>query len=1145
MLSTEQLEVLLEKEDLRPDDLKDLKISSSHKSSVSGLTHIYLQQHFENIPINGAVASLHIDEREKIVHFTNSLVGNISKKINKTTPTLTKTKATESVLAFIQKKLREENTGGGFIKNNKEQVNTSTSDMIASAKLIFEVIDDDNLRLSWNFETFIHHQKYSVSVDTETGAILKNRNYTLSCAFEHQELSHECASHPANRFPKPLKTNTEEVPLFRGLRGAKTPKASAFLKTTAAFPGQYNIFPRTTESPLYGGRSLKTGCDLVDAVASPHGWHDSDGDVNTIEYDYTRSNNVYAFYAEQGTAAEPDPEKITRVALTGTYAFGNVPIPASSSLNFNYTNSLVSLDAKDFLEDAVTNLFVMNNICHDVFFHYGFTESAGNFQETNYTGTGTGGDEILARAQDEDGAILNTATFSPTAEGASPSMRIHLWTTDTPNEKAGDFDNLVITHEYGHGVSFRLVGGPNNINCLSNFEQGGEGWSDFFGLLMTMKDHNGNGTIDKDVLGEGIRGVGTYLLNQGANERGFRPEYYNFEMDENIANANGLTYGQVNSLAFPHGVGFLWCTMLWDMTMELIEIHGFHENIYDSNNNAGNIRAMKIVMEALKMTPCEPSFVDMRNAIISANNTLYGNGDETLLWEVFSRRGLGFNAAAGGNENFDMPTLSISKTVDKAEAQTGDQITYTITAKNDAPVSLTNVVITDDYSAALTVNSISNNGSASGNTITWPAVSLAKGASITRTFTSTITATDGTETIYDEPIEFNAPPGFVSLGSWLVSEGYANPNSSSTKFWYQSNPASASESSLVLNLDFSSITYDKKFLSFWHYLNMEPTLDGGVVEVFNNGAWEDLGPKMIQNGYNSFILDALPTPIGVPVPTSSLSGQKAFSGYSDYIQTIIDLSDFGDVLQVRFRFSSSPSTNQNSCHNGFCEGWHLDDFKVFDLDHILNEACATSAQGHNNCGNIGQVGTIYFAGALPVELLNFSATPDRDKIILNWQTASETNNKGFFLQRRTANSSFKNIVWIDGQGNSFDITDYQFLDENVEFNERYFYRLQQVDLTGETTFSKIVDAILLEDVLPDFHFYPNPVKDILTIEFNNLNNDSKTIEIINVQGQILKQYQLSANEFQLIIDTSQLPSEIYFLKTKTKRQIITKRFFKK
>ena len=69
----------------------------------------------------------------------------------------------------------------------------------------------------------------------------------------------------------------------------------------------------------------------------------------------------------------------------------------------------------------------------------------------------------------------------------------------------GDFDNGVIAHEYAHGISNRLTGGPANVGCLSNTEQMGEGWSDWLGLIMT---------IEPGDAGTDPRPIGTWLFGQ-------------------------------------------------------------------------------------------------------------------------------------------------------------------------------------------------------------------------------------------------------------------------------------------------------------------------------------------------------------------------------------------------------------------------------------------------------------------------------------------------------------------------------------------------------------------------------------------------------------------------------------------------------
>ena len=78
----------------------------------------------------------------------------------------------------------------------------------------------------------------------------------------------------------------------------------------------------------------------------------------------------------------------------------------------------------------------------------------------------------------------------------------------------GDFDNGIIAHEYGHGISIRISGGPSNSFCLDNAEQMGEGWSDWFGLMLTMEPGD---------QGSDIRGIGTYAVGQSTTGGGIRP----------------------------------------------------------------------------------------------------------------------------------------------------------------------------------------------------------------------------------------------------------------------------------------------------------------------------------------------------------------------------------------------------------------------------------------------------------------------------------------------------------------------------------------------------------------------------------------------------------------------------------------------
>lgn len=209
------------------------------------------------------------------------------------------------------------------------------------------------------------------------------------------------------------------------------------------------------------------------------------------------------------------------------------------------------------------------------------------------------------------------------------------------------FDNGVIAHEYGHGISMRLTGGPDNTLCLSNAEQAGEGWSDFFALYMTAKPWE---TLIKG------RGLGTYLRGQDSNGIGIRN--YKYSRDKSI---NPATYKHVAQYQLPHGIGFVWCTMLYDLMLNMIDKYGYDTDLY--NGTGGNNKTLQIIMLGLKLQKCYPGFVDSRNAIIAADSVLNGGKNYELIWKTFANRGLGFSATQGSEksvtdqiEAFDLPS---------------------------------------------------------------------------------------------------------------------------------------------------------------------------------------------------------------------------------------------------------------------------------------------------------------------------------------------------------------------------------------------------------------------------------------------------------------------------------------------------------
>lgn len=109
---------------------------------------------------------------------------------------------------------------------------------------------------------------------------------------------------------------------------------------------------------------------------------------------------------------------------------------------------------------------------------------------------------------------------------------------------------------------------------------------------------------------------------------------------------------------------------------------------------------------------------------------------------------------------------------------------------------------------------------------------------------------------------------------------------------------------------------------------------------------------------------------------------------------------------------------------------------------------------------------------LPIELVSFTAVPDRGKVRLNWVTESEVNNDYFTLERTNDIEQFESMATVDGQGTSTRSTTYQYVD-NRPYHGISYYRLKQTDLDGTYTYSAIVKVNLSQE--PDWKVYPNPV----------------------------------------------------------------------
>lgn len=586
---------------MKVPDVAEWDITDIVPSLNPTIQHVYVQQKYQGIPVENGRYKLTLNTG-RVTWFINQFVADIEEKAQGLQTSLSPEAAIMKVVGAHRLTTPKALNGTSRNANSFIYENSGISlEPITVDKIYMDI--QGTLSLGWKVSIYqLDGQHWwNEVVDAASGEIIFSDDWVVSCSFE--DPNHSEHNHTTNN-------PVEEV-----VYGPIT-ETTAAPETTFVGGGSYNVYPLGIESPSHGNRTIVT--DPANATASPYGWHDTNGQAGA-EFTYTRGNNVLAqedANGNNGSGIRPD---------------------GGAALDFNFGLNLNNAPST-FLPAATTNLFYWNNIMHDVWYQYGFNEASGNFQENNYGKGGTGSDSVNADAQ--DGSGTNNANFATPPEGGNPRMQMFLFTNPT---RDGDLDNVIIAHEYGHGISTRLVGGPAT-NALGGSEQMGEGWSDWFGLVMTIRPGDDRNTA---------RGVGTYAIGQPTTGAGIRPTRYSTDLA-----VNGTDYGDIGGLSVPHGVGYGFATILWDMTWDLIDLEGYDADQY--NGNGGNNIAMALVIEGLKNTANNPGFVSGRDGILQADQDLYGGQYNCLIWDAFARRGVGVDAVENSNGGTNTNTDQIT-----------------------------------------------------------------------------------------------------------------------------------------------------------------------------------------------------------------------------------------------------------------------------------------------------------------------------------------------------------------------------------------------------------------------------------------------------------------------------------------------------
>ncbi len=1043
---------------LLPEDVRDMTLTDRSQSAHNGVTHLYFTQQYAGIPVFTGIMGVHVRPDGRIAYANHRFVSNLASKINTTQPILTPLQAIERVAEDAQIplpwswKLTARPSAHRYIYDGAASVQADVT-----AQLVWQPIRTrDEVRLAWHVTLAPAHSSdwWSVRVDALTGEILEKNNWTLYCSFHQEDGTADAAPHAH-------------------IQACLQAPAVALPMTDDA---QYRIFPFPVESPLHGTRQLVI--NPADPSASPWGWHDTSG-VAGADFTITKGNNVHAY---------PDPSN------ANTPAGGEPDGGTSLIFDFPFVQDGNLQEGRDA---AVVNLFYANNMMHDIFYHYGFDEEAGNFQQNNY---GRGGVDLDGvRAEARDGGGINNANFATPPDGQAPRMQMYLWRRVTgeifealaPEQVAGvysasvagfgpslsqtplvgqlaiamddssqpllvcspvanasevtgkivlinrgectfkakalnaqqagaiaviicnqaettqfmgnapqvtdsitipvvmlknsdcqrlriqiqtgevvigslrfppnfddsvvdsSFDNGIIAHEYGHGISNRLTGGPSQADCLFNDEQMGEGWSDFFTLITTARPGD-NGAI--------ARGIGNYAIRNTPTGPGIRRRPYS----TNPA-VNAQVYDDIIGTTAPHPLGEVWASVLWDLYWRLVDVYGWDEDI--TYGNGGNNIAIQLVMDGMKLQECLPGFIDGRNGILIADEINYNGAHQCLIWEVFARRGLGWEADQGdyfsrndGRQSFlTKPECIAELKIEKALTpliEAGEEIQAFIRVVNHKAEDVTNVAINDFLPAGTSLVSGSVAGAASfalnGDQLVFQLGEIPAGQErIVRYRMTTPPNVRSVRRIFDDmetPNNDWAAQSLIGNAAWTRISGQA----ASGLFAWAVPATNARNDQVLTRTQPIDVTSPNMALRFTHSYDTESGIDGGIVQFSRDGgiSWEQPEAEVFRNGYRGRIASA----------TFGLSNTQAFWGNSGgFVQTWYDLSPYqGQQILIRFRFGTDAEPPNTPAPQG--QAWIIDNFEVIDLVLYNTEACVTSAQGDLACAKAPARGAIVQPG---------------------------------------------------------------------------------------------------------------------------------------------------------------------------------------
>jgi PKD repeat protein len=700
-------------------DINDWVLSDQYTDKTTGLTHAYIQQRHHGIIVYNAITAFVIKENA-VLFFNPGLIDHLENKVNADKPSVTPEKAIELALSHLKKNefrtvklLSSDPSSNKFIYDIPE-----ISASPVKVQLVYRKAEERVL-LAWDVSIEMKNEPHwwNVRMDARTGKFIDENDYTAEDNYNVFPFPLEAASfgsrsllsNPADLSASPFGWHDvngaagAEYTITRGnnvyaYEDANNDNLPGYSPNGGAglnfdFPIVANATPVTNQDAsltnlFYDNNAIHDflyhlGFDEVagNFQQNNYGRGGIGGDYVKAEgFDGSGTNNAnfstppdggsgrMQMYLWSGNGAGCSSLNISSSSFTGSMS---IAVGEFSSVGTVTANLILAIDAVSPANDAcspITNnvsgkiVLIDRGLCNfiDKAQAAQAAGAVGVIIANNVSGTApamSGTPPVSIPCVSISQANGNTLKSALIAGTVSATI-----TTCNANQLDGSFDNGVVAHEFGHGVSNRLTGGPSQASCLANGEQGGEGWSDWLALMMT---------IEPGDAGTDARGIGTYVKGQPTNGPGIRRYPYSTNMS-----INPQTYGSLAANPEVHAIGEIWCDVIWDMSWLLMDQYGFNSAFTPSS---GNYIAMRLVLEGMKLQPCGPGFLDARDAILTADALIYNNAHRCLIWQAFARRGMGYNAVQGSadiagdeTQGFSLPPYCLPPTQAPVAAFTSD-----------------------------------------------------------------------------------------------------------------------------------------------------------------------------------------------------------------------------------------------------------------------------------------------------------------------------------------------------------------------------------------------------------------------------------------------------------------------------------------